>query len=102
MMIERTSRKDQLAAIYTSADIFFNPTREDNYPTVNLEAQACGTPVMTYDVGGCRETIAPFSARGAFGHLRNAVIPDCDLEVACLSIKRIGRPELNLGKCYRG
>lgn len=47
----------ELAAIYTMADVFVNPTREDNYPTVNLEACACGTPVITYDVGGCRETV---------------------------------------------
>lgn len=56
-MIGRTESREQLAAIYTSADLFFNPTWEDNYPTVNLEAEACGTPVATYDVGGCRETI---------------------------------------------
>lgn len=36
---------------------FFNPTIEDNFPTVNLEAEACGTPVVTYNIGGCRETI---------------------------------------------
>ena len=46
-----------LAGIYTTADVFFNPTVEDNYPTVNLEAEACGTPVITYDTGGCSETI---------------------------------------------
>lgn len=46
-----------LAAVYTAADYFINPTLEDNYPTVNLEALACGTPVLTYDTGGCRETL---------------------------------------------
>ncbi len=56
--LERTESIQELAAIYTAADIFFNPTREDNYPTVNLEAEACGTPVITYDTGGCRETVA--------------------------------------------
>lgn len=55
--IKRTNSPQELAAIYTAADVFFNPTYEDNYPTVNLEAQACGTPVITYDTGGCRETI---------------------------------------------
>lgn len=55
--LERTSSAEELAGIYSAADVFFNPTREDNYPTVNLEAEACGTPVVTYDVGGCRETI---------------------------------------------
>lgn len=53
----RTDSRDELAGIYSSADIFFNPTREDNLPSVNLEAEACGTPVWTYDTGGCRETI---------------------------------------------
>lgn len=55
VLFERTDSAQQLASIYTAADVFFNPTREDNYPTVNLEAQACGTPVITYDTGGCRE-----------------------------------------------
>ena len=55
--IERTNNQQELAKIYTAADVFFNPTYEDNYPTVNLEAQACGTRVITYDTGGCRETL---------------------------------------------
>jgi len=55
--IKRTSSRQELAEIYSTADVFFNPTIEDNYPTVNLEAEACGTPVITYDTGGCRETI---------------------------------------------
>ena len=55
--IRRTNSPQELAAIYTAADVFFNPTYEDNYPTVNLEAEACGTRVVTYDVGGCKETI---------------------------------------------
>ena len=55
--LPRTNTPAELTAIYTAADVFFNPTREDNYPTVNLEAEACGTPVVTYDVGGCRETV---------------------------------------------
>lgn len=55
--IERTNNVKELAEIYTAADVFFNPTYEDNYPTVNLEAQACGTKVVTYDTGGSSETI---------------------------------------------
>lgn len=58
-MLERTDSREQLAAVYTAANVLFNPTCEDNYPTVNLEAQACGTPVVTYDTGGCKETIKP-------------------------------------------
>lgn len=55
--IMRTNSSQELAAIYTAADVFVNPTYEDNYPTVNLEAEACGTKVITYDTGGCKETI---------------------------------------------
>ena len=57
ILMTRTDSTMQLAAIYTIADVFFNPTVEDNYPTVNLEAEACGTPVVTYDTGGCAETV---------------------------------------------
>ena len=55
--IPRTNSPIELAEIYTAADVFFNPTYEDNYPTVNLEAQACGTRVVTYDTCGCAETL---------------------------------------------
>ena len=55
--IERTNSTKELAEIYTAADVFFNPTYEDNYPTVNLEAQACGTPVITYHTGGSVESV---------------------------------------------
>jgi glycosyltransferase involved in cell wall biosynthesis len=55
--ISRTSSVRELAGIYTAADVFVNPTLEDNYPTVNLEAQACGTLVITFDSGGAKETI---------------------------------------------
>ena len=56
--LTRTDSRQELAEIYSAADVFFNPTQEDNYPTVNLEAEACGTRVVTYDTGGCAETIS--------------------------------------------
>ena len=55
--IKRTNSPQELAEIYTAADVFVNPTHEDNYPTVNLEAEACGTRVITYRTGGAPETI---------------------------------------------
>lgn len=55
--IKRTNGQKELAEIYTAADIFVNPTYEDTYPTVNLEAQACGTPVITYRTGGSPESV---------------------------------------------
>lgn len=55
--IKRTNNTAELAGLYTTADVLFNPTYEDNYPTVNLEAQACGTPVITYATGGSVESV---------------------------------------------
>ena len=57
LCVERTNNVAELAGVYTAADLFFNPTYEDNYPTVNLEAQACGTPVVTYATGGSIESV---------------------------------------------
>jgi glycosyltransferase involved in cell wall biosynthesis len=56
--LPRTSSGRELAEVYTASDVLFNPTKEENYPTVNLEAQACGTPVITYNTGGCGETLS--------------------------------------------
>ena len=55
--VERTNSVQELAAYYSTADVFFNPTWEDNFPTTNLEALACGTPVITYRTGGSPEAI---------------------------------------------
>ena len=55
--IERTESREELAEIYSAADVFVNPTLEDTFPTVNIESLACGTPVITFDVGGSPEII---------------------------------------------
>lgn len=55
--IEKTNSVKELSTIYSRADIFINTTLEDTFPTVNLEALACGTPVVTFNTGGSPETI---------------------------------------------
>ena len=57
--LPRTADQKELAELYSAADVFVNPTHEDNFPTVNLEALACGTPVVTYATGGSPEAIDP-------------------------------------------
>lgn len=57
--IHKTNNQQELVEIYSTADVFFNPTREDNYPTVNMEAIACGLPVITFNTGGSPEIITP-------------------------------------------
>ena len=55
--IHKTNDQQELAEIYSAADLFVNPTREENYPTVNMEAIACGTPVVTFNTGGSPEIL---------------------------------------------
>lgn len=55
--IKRTDGIEELAKLYSMADVFVNPTLEDNFPTTNLEALACGVPVITYKTGGSPEAI---------------------------------------------
>lgn len=83
--IHRTQNQAELAEIYTAADIFVNPTREDNYPTVNMEAIACGTPVITFDTGGSPECIDKTCG---------AVVPCGDVETLEKEILRICKQKI--------
>ena len=75
----RTDSVRQLVELYSTADVYVNPTYEDNYPTTNLEAIACGTPVITYNTGG-----SPESAR-MFGK----IIPKGNVEEIAEAIRTI-------------
>lgn len=55
--IKRTESINELVEWYNIADVFINPTLEDNFPTTNLEALACGTPVITFNTGGSVESV---------------------------------------------
>lgn len=67
----RTDSAEKLAAYYTLSHRFINPTYEDNYPTTNIEALCCHTPVIAYDTGGNKEvSIKPFMT----------IVPQGDLE----------------------
>lgn len=63
ILASKTEDARQLAAIYTAANVSFNPTREDNYPIVNLEDQTCETPIVTYETGGSKETLHSNTSR---------------------------------------
>lgn len=64
--IARTSNQEELAKLYSSANLYLNLTFEDTYPTTNLESIACGTPVITYRAGGSPETV-----KGGVGFILN-------------------------------
>ena len=55
--IQRTQNIQELVQLYNEADVLINPTYADTFPTVNLEALACGTPVITYQTGGSPEAV---------------------------------------------
>lgn len=76
LALPRISR-DQLVEFYSAADLFVNPTLADNFPTVNLEAQACGCPVVAFDTDGTPETVAPEGVvvpRMDYEALREAIV----------------------------
>ena len=55
--LPKINSKADMANFYRGIDVFFNPTLTDNFPTVNLEALSCGTPVVCTNVGGARESL---------------------------------------------
>lgn len=76
--IARTHNPSELAELYSVASVFVNPTLEDNFPTVNLEALACGTPVVTYRTGGSPESVSDKTGvvveKGDYEALKKAVM----------------------------
>ncbi|NGU13356.1 glycosyltransferase [Clostridium perfringens] len=79
LSITRTNNVKELVEIYSEADVFFNPTLEDNFPTTNLEALACGTPIITFDAGGSSECLE--------GCKCGIVVDKKDLDVVNLYLK---------------
>lgn len=57
IQLGRTSSQSELADFYSAADVMLNPTYNDTFPTINIEALACGTPVVTYNTGGSPEIL---------------------------------------------
>lgn len=55
--LERTESLKELCALYAHASVYCNPTFQDNFPNTNIEALACGTPVVAYKTGGCPEAV---------------------------------------------
>jgi len=84
--ISRTDSIAKLAEIYSAADVFVNPTLEDNFPMTNLEALACRTPVITYDTGGSPEcvdeTCGMVVQKNDVGALKDAVVSLRERQIA--------------------
>lgn len=90
--IEKTNSIQELAELYSIADVFVNPTLEDNYPTTNIEAISCGTPVITYQTGGSVESANMFGA----------VVQKNDVQGLIKTIKRLDQIKVkNIDVDYR-
>ena len=57
IVVNRTSNQKELSDYYSSADYFLCLSHEDTCPTTIIESISCGTPVLTYSIGGCSEAI---------------------------------------------
>lgn len=55
--IERTENRDELAEIYSRADVFLNPSEEESFSLVTIEAMACGIPVVALDSSAVKELV---------------------------------------------
>jgi glycosyltransferase involved in cell wall biosynthesis len=78
----RTKTFAEMVAWYQTASVFVNPTLADNFPTVNIEALASGTPVVTFKTGGSPEAVDENTGivveQGDIEFLKNAVIEICE------------------------
>ena len=79
-----------LVRLYSEADLLVNPTLEDTFPTVNLEALACGTPVVTYRTGGSPETIDALTGR---------TVEKRDIDALASTIRNLCTNPLNAADC---
>ena len=78
--LERTESKEELIQLYSLAEVFMNLTYADTYPTTNLEALSCGTPVITYNTGGSVEEITDYNG---------AIIAQGDYKEAYITFTRM-------------
>ena len=90
--IQRTQNVNELAKLYSDSDVLINPTYADTFPTVNLEALACGTPVITYRTGGSPEAV---------DEKTGIVVEQGDLKALADAIRKMKDSPLSSTDCRR-
>lgn len=90
--LTRTATQTELASWYQRAYVYVNPTLEDNFPTTNLEALACGTPVITFNTGGSPESLTKECGivveKGNIDKLKEAILSlDENTEITSLACR---------------
>lgn len=90
--VMRTDSIEELAEYYSMADVYVNTTLEDTFPTTNLEALACGTPVITFATGGSVESVDERTGK---------VVPKGDTEALLQAIEELRREPSKRADCLR-
>lgn len=102
--IQRTQNLQELVQLYSNADVLINPTYADTFPTVNLEALACGTPVITYRTGGSPEAIDEKTGvvveQGDVNGLVNAIRMMKDRPLSSSDCRRRAEECFDKDKCF--
>lgn len=83
---------EKLRQFYSACDLVVVPSREDNQPQIGLEAMACGTPVVGFDVGGVSEYVNA----GVTGRLaRPNDVGDLATQIEKLIVDETGRTNMS-------
>ena len=90
--VMRTDSMEELAEYYSMADVYVNPTLEDTFPTTNLEALACGTPVITFATGGSVESVDETTGK---------IVPKGDTEALLRAILELQREPSKEEACLK-
>lgn len=93
LALGRTDSVEEMAQWYATADVYANLTLEDTFPTTNIESLACGTPVITYNVGGSSESVSKGTG---------FVVDKCDIEAVVHSCQEIENNVIDSNVCLRG
>ena len=98
--ISYTNSREEMAALYSMADCFINSTLEDNFPTVNIEALACGTPIVTFNTGGSIEAVLDDEIINKEGGIQytsvGAVVEKGNIDDLLVAVRKV----INFGKQY--
>ena len=103
---KRTQNTQELVKFYANADVLINPTYADTFPTVNLEALACGTPVITYNTGGSPEAVDEETGiivdQGDVRAMAEAIVSICSKgrEFYSLACRRRAVDNFDVNKCF--
>ena len=102
--IVRTSNQQELAELYAQSNVLINPTYADTFPTINLEALACGTPVITYRTGGSPEAIDEKTGvivdQGNVVALANAIMQMKDNPLSSADCRKRAEALFDKDKCF--